>query len=107
MIAAALLATAAPLTVPLDAACVIGTDPAAEVLRERLQERGAVCALPSSRRKPGSMDGETPAKESKASDTMDSGLRRNDGVGEGMVVPAPCRTPAEAGVQWRAARAMR
>lgn len=43
MIAAALLATAAPLTVSLDAACVVGDDPAARVLRERLAERGAVC----------------------------------------------------------------
>ncbi|KQM37585.1 hypothetical protein ASE59_13930, partial [Sphingomonas sp. Leaf10] len=52
MIAAALLATAAPLTVPLDAACVVGTDPAAQVLRERLVERGAVCPLPSPKASP-------------------------------------------------------
>jgi hypothetical protein len=43
MILATLLATAAPVVVPLDAACVAGTDPAAQVLRERLEERGAVC----------------------------------------------------------------
>ena len=79
MILATLLATAAPVVVPLDTACVIGSDPAAIVLRERLAERGAVCPSPSSsRRKSGSTDGATTAKESKAPDTMDSGLRRND-----------------------------
>lgn len=47
MILATLLATAAPLIVPLDAACVVGSDPAAQVLRERLAERGAVCPSPT------------------------------------------------------------
>lgn len=43
MIVATLLAAAAPIAVPLGAACVVGRDPAAIVLRERLRERGAVC----------------------------------------------------------------
>ncbi len=88
MIVAALLATAAPLTVPLDAACVIGSDPAAQVLRERLQERGAACPTPSSRRKPGSMDGEATAKGLQTPDDMDSALRRKDGVA-GWATPQP------------------
>ena len=82
MILAALLATAAPVVVPLDAACVVGTDPAAQVLRERLMERGAVCPPSSSRRKPGSTDGATAAEKSSTTDNMDSGLRRNDDVAE-------------------------
>ncbi len=89
MILATLLATAAPVVVPLNAACVVGTDPAAQVLRERLTERGASCPS-SSRQKPGSMDDKTVAQEATAPDTMDSGLRRNDGVANlATLQPAP------------------
>ncbi|MEP9400310.1 hypothetical protein [Sphingomonas sp. VNH70] len=75
---AALLLAAASVTVPLGAACVTGQDPAADLLRTRLGERGATCS--SFRRRPESMDTATSAQESPAPDTMDSGLRRNDGV---------------------------
>ncbi|WP_288411178.1 hypothetical protein [uncultured Sphingomonas sp.] len=87
MILATLLATAAPVVVPLDAACVVGTDPAAQVLRERLVERGAMCRphpTTSPQRRLGS-----PAAPA-APDTMDSGLRRNDGVsGQATLHPYP------------------
>ncbi len=87
MILATLLATAAPVVVPLDTACVVGTDPAAQVLRERLVERGAMCRphpTTSPQRRLGS-----PAAPA-APDTMDSGLRRNDGVsGQATLHPYP------------------
>ncbi|KQN00604.1 hypothetical protein ASE78_04300 [Sphingomonas sp. Leaf25] len=92
-----MLLAAAPVTVPLNAACVEGTDPAAQVLRERLAERGAVCPTPPSfRRRPESMDGGTAAKAQGTPDTMDSGLRRNDG-GRGVTIRfLPARLAAEA-----------
>ena len=95
MIAAALLATAAPVTVPLDMACVVGTDPAAQILRDRLTQRGATCPA-SSRRKPGSTDAATAAKESNIPDTMDSGLRRNDDGAKVTIRFVPTRMGPEA-----------
>ncbi len=112
MIAALVLlsgATAGPIVVPLDRACVVGSDPAAALLRRRLTERGAACGAGTSDQRCAAPDGgEGPAGTAVAGSatpltptTAAAGQQRSANA-TGQVCPTvtitfvPATTPREA-----------